>query len=577
MKRIQFFAIELTICFLSSLLLATNSRADCNPNDVEPDCNQNGIQDGCDLLYGSSQDCNVNQVPDECDTVWQYTQRIMASDPEEQDYFGGSIAIDGDTLVVGAWNEGNTGQGSGNADGHGAAYVYARQNDGWVQQAKLTASDAEQGDFFGSSVSISGDVIAVGASGKRASGYRSGAAYVFERQGALWAEQAKVMAADIDDDALFGYATVLRGGTLVVGAPYDDEFTVSNGAVYIFHRVGPDWVQQTKFGGSRPRDFAHFGYSLSMDGDQLAVATANAEAAYLFEEQAGTWIEKERLTAPKPGERFGGPVYLHGDTFVVAAPGYYYDSVGVIYVFHRDNEQWTQEARIIPQPPLHGAYSYFGLSGSDGMIALGAGGLNGPTSYEFVSIYKHRGIFWFETERLTGPQPSERVYFGSEIAIAGSDMIVGVPGNSDLGENTGIVFTYFLDSIDADLNYIPDDCTGACCNNFTGECADALPVAVCAGDRQVWAPNVVCSQFDPPCVPAIGACCDGDLFGSCMAGVEQSECNCPLCVWLEGEACSSTNCPHPGIPATNEWGLVVIALLLMIVAKLRFGFVRKVA
>lgn len=569
MCRASLIRNSIRIGFLLLLCHSANSRAECNPSETTPDCNHNGISDSCDIENGRSQDCNLNQVPDECDTTWQYTHRIMALDPEERDYFGGSIAIDAETLVVGAPNEGNTGQ-SNYWDGPGAAYVYVRQDGEWVQQTKLTASDAEQGDFFGSSVSISGDVIVVGASGKVSSGHRTGAVYVFERQANVWAERAKVMASDIDDDAGFGHATALQGGTLVVGAPHDREFADYNGAVYIFHRVGTDWVQQTKLGGSRPRDSAGFGSGLSLDGQQLAVATANTESAYLFEEQAGTWTEKARLKPPQPGDRFGWPVYLHGDTFVVGATGYYYDSIGVVYVFRRDNEQWTQEARIIPQPALPGYHFGQGLAGSDGMIAIGAR-WDGPPSSAPVSIYKHRGIFWLETERLTAPQVMEGDYFGIQIAIAGSDMIVGAPGSTYVEGKMGFVSTFFLDSIDADLNSIPDDCTGACCNNFTGECTDAVPVAVCAGDRQVWAPNVICSQFDPPCVPAVGACCDGDLFGSCTDLVEPSACNCPLCGWFEGVLCSDTSCSHPGVPTTTDWGLVIIALSLLITSKIRFA------
>jgi len=172
---------------------------------------------------------------------WGEVKKLTASDGADDDRFGCSVAISGDTVVVGAYGEDGAGA------TRGAAYVYERNYDpsnpstpladNWGQVKKLTASDGEDYDGFGNSVAISGDTVAVGASGEDGAGNYRGAAYLFERNwgGAdNWGEVQKLTASDGADDDHFGFSVAISGDTVVVGARYKDGAGTNRGAAYVF-------------------------------------------------------------------------------------------------------------------------------------------------------------------------------------------------------------------------------------------------------------------------------------------------------------------------------------------------------
>ena len=146
------------------------------------------------------------------------TQKITASDAAADDHFGVSVAISGDTAVVGA-NFDDDG-----FDNSGSAYVFVQDGNGnWTQESKLTAMDAAMDDNFGISVAISGDTAVVGANFDDGGGIDSGAAYVFERDGmGVWAEMAKLTASDAAADDDFASSVAISGDTIVVGASFHD-------------------------------------------------------------------------------------------------------------------------------------------------------------------------------------------------------------------------------------------------------------------------------------------------------------------------------------------------------------------
>ncbi|MDP8238925.1 MAG: T9SS type A sorting domain-containing protein, partial [Candidatus Hatepunaea meridiana] len=146
-----------------------------------------------------------------------------ASDAAEGDYFGCSVTISGDYAVVGAY---------GDDDGAGSAYIFVRDGANWTEQAKLTADDAETGDRFGYSVFINGDYAVVGAHGD---GYKTGSAYIFVRDGADWTEQAKLTADDGAVHDRFGSSVSFSGDYAVVGADRDDDGGSSSGSAYIYY------------------------------------------------------------------------------------------------------------------------------------------------------------------------------------------------------------------------------------------------------------------------------------------------------------------------------------------------------
>jgi len=145
------------------------------------------------------------------------------------------VAVDGDTAVVGAYRDDAPASGLDS----GAAYIFLFDGTEWIEQTKLTASDAEQFDRFGYAVAIRGDTIVVGANqdAAAATALNSGAAYIFLFDGTDWIEQTKLAPADLQDDDRFGVSVALSADTAAVGAYQADAPDVDSGAVYVFTPV----------------------------------------------------------------------------------------------------------------------------------------------------------------------------------------------------------------------------------------------------------------------------------------------------------------------------------------------------
>ena len=171
-------------------------------------------------------------------------------DPDTGAFLGESVAVDGDTMVVGARLEELPGKTSA-----GAVYVYSRNDNGtpadtsddfWLEQAKLTASDAMAFDEFGFSVSISGETVVVGSRFDDAAGSVSGSAYIFTRGAGGWSQQAKLIPSDAVAGDFLGTSVAISGETVVVGSIGDDDAGSESGSAYIFTRSGSSWSEQAK-------------------------------------------------------------------------------------------------------------------------------------------------------------------------------------------------------------------------------------------------------------------------------------------------------------------------------------------
>jgi hypothetical protein len=154
--------------------------------------------------------------------------KLIASDGEAYDWFGYSVAISGDYVVVSAPYDDDAGSGSG------SACIFKRDGVAWTEQAKITASDGAAGDCFGVSVAISGDYAVVSAYGDDDAGSGSGSAYIFKRDGTAWTEQAKITASDGEADDYFGWSVAISGDYAVVGAYQNDDAGSYSGSAYIY-------------------------------------------------------------------------------------------------------------------------------------------------------------------------------------------------------------------------------------------------------------------------------------------------------------------------------------------------------
>ena len=232
----------------------------------------------------------------------EYLQRakLTATDGAAGDSFGASVSIDGDTMVVGAYEDDDPVKGYNS----GSAYVFRRDTagdlaSGWTQVAKLTATDGAAGDSFGASVSIDGDTMVVGAYGDDDKGYNSsGSAYVFTRDtaGGLasgWTQVAKLTADDGAASDFFGWSVSIDGDTVVIGAYEDDDPVkgTNSGSAYVFTRdtagnLASNWTQFVKLTAGDGAAGDKFGESVSIDGNTMVIAALGDDAyigsAYVF-------------------------------------------------------------------------------------------------------------------------------------------------------------------------------------------------------------------------------------------------------------------------------------------------------
>ncbi|MBK9259788.1 MAG: hypothetical protein IPM54_08105 [Polyangiaceae bacterium] len=215
--------------------------------------------------------------------VWTQQAKLSASDGAADDRFGTSVSVAGDTALLGAYLDDDKGSESG------SAYVFVRNAGVWTQQAKLLANDGVVGDRFGTSVSLSGGTALVGAPNDDDKGSSSGSAYVFERNGSVWTQQGKLVASDGAASDFFGISVSLSGDAALVGAYVDDDKGNGSGSAYVFLRSGSSWTQQAKLVATDGAADDQFGLSVSLSGDTALVGAyqnddqgSNSGSAYVY-------------------------------------------------------------------------------------------------------------------------------------------------------------------------------------------------------------------------------------------------------------------------------------------------------
>lgn len=250
-------------------------------------------------------------------TSWVEEQKLYASDAAVGDDFGRAVAIDRQTIVVGAGFDDDPVLG----DNVGSAYVFRFDGTSWVEEAKLVASDAEALGRFGLAVDVSGDRIAVGATGSNGS---NGKVYVFSRGPSGWVEEEIVIPTGLTGGHYFGSAVAIEGGLLAVGAFFEE----GGGMVLVYRHDGVSWVEEDRFTGSGQPTDRGFGNSLALDGGSLVVGTSSDSvpgAAYLFKRGCAGWYEVARTTPSDGGsggasnEYYGSAVAVDGDRLLVGA------------------------------------------------------------------------------------------------------------------------------------------------------------------------------------------------------------------------------------------------------------------
>jgi hypothetical protein len=439
--------------------------------------------------------------------------RLLASDGTDFDTLGSSVALSGATAVVGASRNDERGTDAG------AAYVFARSGASWTQQAKLTAADGGSNVNFGTSVAVAGDTALVGAIFASDAGSSAfGAAYVFVRSGATWTQQAKLVPPDGVADDQFGTSVALSGDTAVIGAAHHSAAGDRSGAAYVFVRSGTAWVLQAQLTAADAADNDQLGMSVALSGDTAVIgainaagSTAQAGAAYVFVRSGATWTQQAKLTAADGAafDHAGTSVALSGDTALVGASGSddLGQDAGAAYVFARSGATWTQQARLTAADGEGGNAFGAAVALVDDTAVIGSpfdspvGAASGSTY-----VFTRSGTTWTQQTKLTAADGAAVDFFGSSVALSAGSALIGAPGRDDLGSSSGAayVFAPALNGNGAACATGATSASGFCAD---GVCCDTACGGGDPGDCQACSVTTG-AAVDGTCAPrAAGAVC----------------------------------------------------------------------
>jgi hypothetical protein len=291
---------------------------------------------------------------DPSDDAWIEEVKLHASDGREIQLFGWSVVIEGDYALVGApaaWPSGA---------GPGAAYVFHRVAGQWTEQAKLTSPAGLNGDHFGQAVAIDGDTLVVGAPSDVDG---RGRAYVYGRNGTAWGLQGFACPTGVSAEDSFGSCVALGGDVVIVGAYRDSEVAAQAGAAYAYRWNGSSWLLDAKPTAPDVRTTLFFGSSVATDGTRVLVGALRASgadvatgAAYALEDDRGAWTPMHKFWAGDGGnlDDFGTSAAVSGALAIVgspadddARPGSTNCDSGSAYLFTRIDQQWYETAKLV--------------------------------------------------------------------------------------------------------------------------------------------------------------------------------------------------------------------------------------
>jgi len=366
--------------------------------------------------------------------------------------FGNSVSIYKDYILIGATSDDEKGFEAG------AAYIFERKNNAWKQSTKLIASDGTDQDYFGHSVSISGHYAIVGIHSfdfELMEPVSIGRAYVFRCDSiGNWIEQSILKDMNGSKYDYFGYSVAISGDYAIVGAYADDDNGLNTGSAFIFKREGDNWIQQALLTASDGELGDWFGYSVSISGDYAIVASLydddyveNSGSAYIFKRNGDIWHQQAKLRADDPGnlDRFSGSVSISNRWAIVGAvwdDDYGKDS-GSAYIFKRDGENWTQQAKLTASDAA--AEDYFGATVSISYDYAHVGAYqdddNGEDSGSAYIFKRERDTSWVEYAKLTSSDGSTDDLFGRSVAVSGNNFLVGASNDyHGHGIGSGYIF-----------------------------------------------------------------------------------------------------------------------------------------
>ncbi len=314
--------------------------------------------------------------------------------------FGSSVSIDGDYCVVGAPR-----QIINNDTCRGKAVIFHYENS-WIEKATLTSSDGAAYNYFGESVSISGDNIVIGAHGNNNG---QGKAYVFHRNGTNWTQMAQLIANDGASGNWFGESVAIHQNTIIVGDPNKGVSYSEDGKVYLFHFDGSNWVSAGDLVSPSPAYYGNFGRAVSVYGNYIAIGEPHDNSGYgtvyIYYYDGSNWILQTTFGGTSPLYSYLGTSISINNDYVV------FNSGSKCYILNRDGTNWTE------QTIENNRYGVSSVSLSGDYFVLGS---------DESAIYKRYGSIWKLVQTLVQSNPTP-VGFGQSVSISNDKIVIGAP------------------------------------------------------------------------------------------------------------------------------------------------------
>lgn len=386
---------------------------------------------------------------------FQQGPMLVALDGGGESSFGSSVDLDRTAAIVGAWRHR-----VGANPAQGAAYVFVRGADAWLQQSRLTARDGADHDLFGFSVALDGDIALVGAPRRAILGREGhGTAYVFRRSGMTWSEEAQLIGSGVQSAAGIGHAVALEAGIAAVGAPGS---SAGAGRVYVFANSDNSWSEQASHAIAPVGELGSaLGASVALDGGSLLVGAPRRvvdgnekQGAAFFVPNAGAvsvMPQQLSVAGSRAIKGFGYAVDTHNGTALVSASFGYRDPVAgptAVYVYVYESSQWRLQAKLqSPDPSMADGYGA-AVAVFEDLALVGApyatvGGVAGRGA---VHVYRRTGSTWAPEAMLTSDDGASQDGFGAALDLHGLSAVVAASGHDVGGNpNQGAAYVFVRD------------------------------------------------------------------------------------------------------------------------------------
>lgn len=364
----------------------------------------------------------------EADSFWAEPQADTSA-------FGSAVSMSGRRVLVGAMLTD-----APPAQSSGTAYVFDYVDGRYVQTGELHPPIPSTNDYFGQAVALDGDVALVGSNDDQMA-TNAGAGFVYELGPSGWEYAAPLFASDAQLGDYLGTSVDLEGERALLGAP---NYGKTPGAAYVYERSGGTWTETAKLTPTDPTGVTQFGVAVALWGDRIAVGARGAtDTIFVFELRQGAWTETARIEGQFSLFSARRPMDLEADTIVAT-----HSTVGggEAYVYELRQGSWHQTATLLPHKT--GAFTRFGASIAIGDDRVAVGSVDASSfgsSKTFVEVYARSGSSWAsQTVASPGSVGSTTDFFGSSVDLAGDALIVGSKADHGAKLYTGAAYAFTL-------------------------------------------------------------------------------------------------------------------------------------